>query len=476
MPALFSSSVRLTILLTAGLLLPAVAAAQTSLPPRPNFIVFIADDLSWDDCGAYGRPQVGTPNIDRLARDGLRFDSAFLTCSSCSPSRASILTGRYPHNTGAEQLHWPLPAEQTMVSEPLRSVGYWTAAAGKWHLGKAAKGKFDLVAEGRADQWLPALKKRPAGKPFFLWLASTDPHRPYKPGATEPPHDPSKVVVPPYLPDVPETRQDLADYYDAISRLDRDMGEVLAELDHSGAAYNTFIVFLSDNGRPFPRCKTTVYDSGIKTPFIIRWPRQVRPDGISASLVSSIDIAPTMLELAGVAPSSKFQGVSLVPVLSDTTANVRSSIMAEHNWHDYTSYDRAVRTDRFKYIRNGYLDLPLTPPADAVSSPTFQAMRRLQAEGKLTAAQQVCFQTPRPAEELYDVGRDPHELHNLAADPRNTSELAELRKLLDEWQQQTHDCMPAVRTPDEFDRQTGKPLGARRARVASPELRAEKID
>jgi arylsulfatase A-like enzyme len=363
-----------------------------------------------------------------------------------------------------------------MVSEPLRSVGYWTAAAGKWHLGKAAKGKFDLVAEGRADQWLPALKKRPAGKPFFLWLASTDPHRPYKPGATEPPHDPSKVVVPPYLPDVPETRQDLADYYDAISRLDRDMGEVLAELDRSGAAYNTFIVFLSDNGRPFPRCKTTVYDSGIKTPFIIRWPRQVRPDGISASLVSSIDIAPTMLELAGVAPSPKFQGVSLVPVLSDTTANVRSSIMAEHNWHDYTSYDRAVRTDRFKYIRNGYLDLPLTPPADAVSSPTFQAMRRLQAEGKLTAAQQVCFQTPRPAEELYDVGRDPHELHNLAADPRNTSELAELRKLLDEWQQQTHDCMPAVRTPDEFDRQTGKPLGPRHARVASPELRAEKID
>src|SRR5581483_1180673 len=129
--------------------------------------------------------------------------------------------------------------------------------------------------------------------------ASTDPHRPYQSGAIEPPHDPKNVVVPPYLPNVPATREDLALYYDAISRLDRDLGVVLDELDRTGLAENTFIVFLSDNGRPFPRCKTTVYDSGIKTPFIIRWPRNVRGGDDCASLVSSIDIAPTLLELAG---------------------------------------------------------------------------------------------------------------------------------------------------------------------------------
>src|SRR5262245_44160575 len=115
---------------------------------RPNFIVFIADDMAWDDCGAYGHKTIRTPNLDRLARDGMRFDNAFLTCSSCSPSRASILTGRYPHNTGAQQLHWPLPADQVIFPEKLREAGYYTASAGKWHLGKAAKAKFDTVNEG----------------------------------------------------------------------------------------------------------------------------------------------------------------------------------------------------------------------------------------------------------------------------------------------------------------------------------------
>lgn len=469
--SLFVAAVASTALLNLAVLCNSAHAAVAA--PRPNIVIFVADDLGWDDCGAYGRPQVGTPNIDGLAREGLRFTSAFLTCSSCSPSRASILTGRWPHNTGAEQLHWPVPAEQVLVSEPLRKAGYWTAAAGKWHLGPEVKGQFDLVAEGKADRWLPTLAQRPADKPFFLWLASTDPHRPYKPGATEPPHDPQKVVVPPYLPDVPETRRDLALYYDAISRLDRDMGQVLAELDRSELADNTLVLFLTDNGRPFPRCKTTVYDSGIKTPFIVRWPRTIAAGGTCAGLVSSIDIAPTLLELAGAAPSPTFQGSSLAHFLRDPKASGDAAVFAEHNWHDYTSYDRAVRTSRFKYIRNGYLDLPLTPPADAVSGPTFQAMRVLQRSGKLTAAQQACFQTPRPAEELYDMANDPDELHNLAADPAYAAELARLRAMLDAWQRDTRDRMPPVRTPDEFDRQTGAHVGPRQRRAARPELRAE---
>jgi len=455
------------------ILLCAPISAQTV--QRPNFIIFIADDLGGDDCGAYGNPHVRTPNIDRLAATGMRFDSAFLTCSSCSPSRASILTGRFPHNTGAEQLHWPVPAEQLFFVEPLHDSGYWTASAGKWHLGPQAKSKFDKVAEGRG-QWLPTLRARPADRPFFLWLASTDPHRPYKPGAIDPPHAPSDVVVPPYLPDAPETRADLALYYDAIGRLDRDMGEVLTELDRQGIADETCILFISDNGRPFPRCKTTVYDSGIKTPWIVRWPGRVAAGSKCRSLVSSVDIAPTILELASVTRPGTLQGMSIAPLLVDPQATVQLYIFAEHNWHDYTAYDRAVRSSRYKYIRNGYTDLTMSPPADAVKGQTFQAMRSLRDAGGLNAAQSTCFTKPRAVEELYDLQADPHELVNLAGRSDLAQTQRELSQALDAWQRETRDRMPEVRTPDGYDRETGEPLpGGLKPRPSTPEFRAERL-
>ncbi len=204
---------------------------------RPNVVLIIADDMAWDDCGAYGNPKVRTPPIDRLAREGMRFDRAFVTASSCSPSRSSILTGRYPHNTDAEELHWPLPPEQVTFVEKLKASGYWTAAAGKWHLGNAVKDRFDVVreadpsgfrlgtgkdakarmtaegsgaAQSGCDQWVPALRDRPRDKPFFLWLAALDPHRDYQPGTIPEPHRPEDVTVPPYLPDLPEVRKGLA--------------------------------------------------------------------------------------------------------------------------------------------------------------------------------------------------------------------------------------------------------------------------
>jgi len=285
--------------------------------PRPNIILFIADDQAWNDCGAYGHPHIRTPNQDRLAREGMRFDAAFLTCSSCSPSRSSIITGRYPHNTGAHQLHLPLPKEQITFVELLKKSGYWTAQAGKWHLGNFVKDRFDQLNEGGGpsgcENWIPALRSRPKDKPFFLWLASFDPHRPYSPNTIPRPHKPEDVIVPPYLPDVPETRHDLAMYYDEITRMDGYMGQVLDELDKEGLADNTLVLFLSDNGRPFPRCKTTIYDSGIKTPFIVRWPGHIKPGSSCPNLVSSIDIAPTFLAAANLTPRPPVQGRSRRP-------------------------------------------------------------------------------------------------------------------------------------------------------------------
>jgi N-sulfoglucosamine sulfohydrolase len=463
-----------TTLLAATLLASTAAGAEA----RPNFVLMIADDLGCDDLGAYGHPAIRTPNLDRLARQGMRFDRAFLTCSSCSPSRSSLITGRYPHNTDAEELHLPLPAAQVTFVEKLKAAGYWTAAAGKWHLGNAVKDRFDQVREAgqegfilpaspsapkgdRAsgcDQWVPTLRDRPRDRPFFLWLAAIDPHRDYQPGAIPQPHRPEDIVVPPYLPDTPEVRRDLAMYYDEIARLDGHVGEVLAELDRQGVAEDTLVLFMSDNGRPFPRCKTTVYDSGIRTPWIVRWPSRVAPGTRCESLVSSIDIAPTFLTLAGLSPGPSFQGKDFSPLLRDPKATIRRYVFAEHNWHDFAARGRAVRSERFKYIRNDDADLPNTPPADAVRSPTFQAMRRLRDAGKLPPEQMSCFTRPRPAEELYDTEADPHELHNLASDPSHAETLATLRRELDAWQQATDDKKPAVLSPDEFDRETGDPF------------------
>jgi arylsulfatase A-like enzyme len=461
------------LLLIAALVPAALTTAATAAPAaaRPNIVLIIADDLGAEDSGPYGHKGVRTPNLDRMARDGMRFTRAFNTCSSCSPSRSSIITGRYPHSTGAERLHMPLPAEQITFVEQLKAAGYWTAAAGKWHLGPNIKDRFDAVHEGDkvvddakpdgsgCTQWVPTLRERPRDKPFFCWLASSDPHRPYRPDTLAVPHRPEAAEVPPYLPDVPPTRKDLAMYYDEIGRLDSYVGKVLAELERQGVLEQTAIFFITDNGRPFPRCKTSVYDSGIQSPLLVRWPGRVQPGRACDRLTSSVDLAPTLLELAGLTAGPNFQGRSFARLLSDPAAKIRDHIFAEHNWHDYSACERAVRTTQFKYIRNLWPDLPATPPADAVKGATFQEMRRLRDAGRLTPIQATAFVKPRPAEELYDVVTDPQELKNLAGDPRHAEVLAQLRAELDRWQAETQDFVPSPRPPDTFDRETGEPLG-----------------
>lgn len=489
------------ILLLLSMLLAACGTAESSQTDaaRPNFVVIIADDMAYEDSSPYGHPTLRTPNLERLAQEGIRFDQAFVTASSCSPSRASIITGRYPHNTDAEQLHWPLPADQVTFMERLKAAGYWTAAAGKWHLGDAIKDRFDEVREAGTsgfqlptgdaarnakmtgsgtgaqkcgcDQWLPLLEERPADRPFFLWLAALDPHRDYEDGILKEPYRPEDVVVPPYLPDTPDVRLDISRYYDEITRLDSFVGRVLDELDRQGVAEETYVIFFSDNGMPFPRAKTTVYDSGIRTPMIVRKLGRVPATALHRGLVSTVDLAPTILSLAGVDAPDTFEGRSFARLLEDTTASIRDHVFAEKHWHDYDDHVRAVRSERYKYIRNEYVDLPRTPPADVVRSPSYRAMQRLREEGHLTAAQMNPFISPRPAEELYDVAADPYELNNLAENSRYQNVLDEMRDVLDEWRMRTGDAVPPRRTPDEFDRVDGTPLPARvRPRPSKSEM------
>lgn len=433
------------------LLLGSQGGCRSAPVSRPNILLITADDMSAEDCEPCGHPGLRTPNLAALAAAGMRFDRAFLTSGSCSPSRCSTLTGRYPHATGAGRLHDPLPAEQVTFLEGLRAAGYYTAIAGKWHLGKPAHGRFEREyaesAHGDYTEWRECLRERPRDRPFFIWLSASDPHRPYTEGTLARPHLPEDAVVPAYLPDDTETRLDLARYYDAISRLDGFVGEALAELEGQGVAGDTLVLFLSDNGRPFPRCKPTLYDGGVRTPFFVRFPGRVRPGTSSASLVSAVDIAPTFLQAAGVTPPATIQGTSLLPLFADPNGSVRDQVFAEHNWHDHPARERMVRTARYKYIRNYYPDLPATPPEDVVRSPTFHAMKILSARSGLTPAQANCFLSPRPTEELYDVASDPDELHNLAGDPSQAAMLEQMRRRLEAWRRDTDDTDTAVTVP-----------------------------
>ena len=464
------------------LLLMGCHSPQKEKNPPPNIILIIADDMAWDDSGAYGHPSIRTPNIDRLAREGMRFDRAFLTTSSCSPSRSSIITGKYPHQTGAQELHLPLPGDQVTFVEKLKAAGYWTASAGKWHLGEATKDKFDQVHvvgslgfdlfpefkqtndsslkndPSGCKSWIPTLRSRPKDKPFFLWLAAIDPHRGYQPDIIENPHQPEDVRIPPYMPDNQEVRKDFTMYYDEISRMDSYIGKVLSEIDSQGIAENTLILFISDNGRPFPRDKTTLYDGGIKTPFIVRWPKKVKPGTSSQSLVSSVDIAATFSKLAGLEPEPGFEGVDFSPIFSNPDQKVRDIILAQAHWHDFDDHVRAIRNDRYKYIRNFYTDITLSPPADALKSPTFAALKKLRDSREITDAQNVIFRMPRPEEEFFDLDNDPYELNNLINDPTYSKEINLLRSRLSDFQRVSGDSLPLQRTPDEFDRETGDKL------------------
>lgn len=457
-----------------------IVSCKSTENEKPNIILIIADDMNWDDSGIYGHPHIRTPHIDKLAKDGIRFTSAYLTTNSCSPSRSSIITGRYPHNTGAEQLHWALPGKSVTLVEKLKSAGYYTAAAGKWHLGEEVKDRFDLVIEASVsgfqlptgdgktppkmvakkpsgcEDWIPTLKNRPMDKPFFMWFAALDPHRAYEKGALNPPHKLSDIIVPPHMPDTPEVREDLRMYYDEIGRLDNYVGMVVSELEKQGVADNTLILFISDNGRPFPRDKTTLFDGGIKTPWIVKWPGKVKAGSVSDSMISSVDIAQTFLEVAGIKAGDTFEGVSQVPAILDQDKSVRDYIFAEDHWHDYEDHGRAICDGRYKLIRNDYTDLPATPSADAGRSPTWQTMLKLKKQNKLTKAQLYCF-NPRVKYELYDLKNDPGELKNLAGDSNHQKALNRLIKELDEWTKRTGDFMPSRRTPDEFDRVTGEP-------------------
>lgn len=439
---------------------------ETPNSRRPNLVLIIGDDISMSDHGIYGHPTIQTPNIDRLARNGLRMNNAYLTSPSCSPTRCSILTGRYPHNTGAPELHMPLPAGQVMFPALLKEHGYYTAAAGKWHLGKYARNAFDSIVDSRpsgAERWIETLRQRPKNKPFFMWFASHDAHRDWDQGPGAEPPALNKAVVPPYQVDSEQTRKDITCYMGEVQRLDHYVGQVVEELDAQGELDNTLLIYLSDNGRAFPRDKAWLYDCAIKTPFIVHWPAGLKKKGaISNSLLSVIDIAPTMLEAARVKIPETFQGQSISSLFKNPKSAIRKYAFSELNWHTQYSHMRAVRWKNYVYIRNTAPELSnlLMANVERHYAPWMDLLR-LQKEGTLTPAQANVMLCPRPQEELYDILSDPQQLNNLAKQTSHQPALKHLRGILDRWTKETGDTVPdpEKRTPDRYDRKTGEPTG-----------------
>lgn len=448
---------------------------------KPNMILFIADDVSWNDIGCYGNQAARTPNIDRLAANGRRFDEAYLTASSCSPSRSSIITGRYPHNNGkASELHQPISAHLPWFPRLLKDAGYYTGLVGKHHMtvDKPNKGEgtqpepFDLVSAGKVKGnsgghalWVQTVAERPKEKPFFFWFAANDAHRAWdadnewREDEYGPMHKPADVIVPPYLVDDAATRQDLASYYNEVTRFDHYIGEVVKTLETEGTLDNTLIFILADNGRPFPRAKTRLHDSGMKTYLVAHWPAGLKKAGTStASYASVIDLAPTYLTAAGVPASETMQGVSLIPILQDPSASVRNHVFSEHNWHDYEAHGRAVRSEGFLYIRNNRPQFPQQGPADSVRSPSHVSLQSARDEGKLTLAQADVFAAPRAEEELYRTAADSPQLDNLASNPNYASVRERLSALLDQWVDETGDDVPEHISGDGFHRETGESL------------------
>ncbi|MFH1743129.1 MAG: sulfatase-like hydrolase/transferase [bacterium] len=247
---------------TAGGFIPRRAGAQPN--EFPNIIWLIGDDVGPKEIGCYGHPTVRTPNIDGLASEGILFTRAFVTISSCSPSRSSLFTGKYPHSTGAENLHDPLPAEQKILPEILTQKGYYSGNVGKCHLGSAAESKFSRVLQNVED-WKTFLNERPKDRPFFLSVGFHDAHRTFDQGCVDPPHKPSDAIVPPYLPDTAQTRQEFGAMCDEICRMDGVIGEMMNALENEGILDNTLVLFFGDNGIPFPAQKQLYMTAGLKS-------------------------------------------------------------------------------------------------------------------------------------------------------------------------------------------------------------------
>ena len=441
-----------------------LAFALTAQAAPKNVVLLVADDLGFE-AGCYGDAAAKTPHIDALAKAGTRFTNAFASVASCSASRATLLTGlpthmcgQYGHAHAEHNFH----SFRQVKGLPalLAPAGYRSGVIAKLHVQPKEVYPFDAVmpGNGRNPVQIAAQTKKfladTGDKPFFLLVGFTDPHRAVKGFANDAKYpagvpavtfDPKTLPVPYFLPDQPEVRAELAEYYQSVTRLDYGVGLVLKELANAKQLDNTLVIFLSDNGIAFPGAKTTLYDAGIHLPMIVRQPGQ-KAGVVNAAMVSFTDVAPTILDWCGVKPPAAkgktgytLPGRSFLPILEQPDADRWNTIFASHQFHEVTMYYpmRVVRTRQFKYILNLAHGLEYPHASDLWDSPTWQGI--VKRGDKYMGTREVASFLHRPKEELYDLSSDPNELKNVAGDPAYAKPLAALRAELAGWRKRTDD-------------------------------------
>lgn len=454
----------------------AVPAAQE---PPPNILVILSDDHAAPHLGCYGNPDIRTPHIDKFATEGLRCDRYYVMCPQCVPSRATLLTGRSPIAVQNSRFSAPLAAEYKVYPELLRAqAGYFAGVAGRtYHLDGAGNQpvsrrvfeKYGLVTfpkrldyvkttGNRAEmiaQFREFLDLVPKGKPFVLQLCFSDPHRPLDVNAIPTPHDPAKLKLPAHYPDTPLVRADFARYYDEIARFDGDVGTVLAELQKRGLADKTLVVVSADNGAAQFRGKGTLYEFGLHVPFIVRWPGKIKPGSTTAELLSGEDLAPTLLDAAGVTPPKEMSGRSAVKLLRGTAHEGRKYVFAQRGAHGSglptasNNFDlaRAVVTRKHKLIYNALWQLPYVP-VDFSGDALWKDLEQRHRDGNLTPEfARLYFAPTRPMFELFDLEADPAELTNLAGRAEVAAVERELKEALHEWMILQRDFVPLPLPP-----------------------------
>lgn len=435
-----------------------LVSAGTSL--QPNILFCIADDWSWPHASAYGDKTVRTPTFDRLAKEGILFTHCFSAAPSCTPSRAAMLTGQYPHRLKEGGVLWGfLPRSFPTYTGLLAEAGYVVGSTRKgWGPGNLQAGGYSENPAGRSYRNFEVfLSSVPEDKPFCFWFGSQDPHRPYDPGSGAAAGLKAETVeLPPFLPDSDVVINDVLDYYLEVQRFDREVGELLAVLDKAGKLENTVVVMTSDNGWPFPRCKANLYDGGTRLPLAIRWGAKTKPRQVSDDFVNMADMAPTFLELAGLTPLPEMTGRSLYPLLIGQAPSAsRNVVYLERERHanvragDLGYPMRAIRTRDYLYIRNFHPDRwpagdphPHKDPArsfgDVDDGPAKNFILNRREEPGMQKIFELCF-GKRPAEELYDLAKDPHQINNVATNPEYSQILRRMALGLNRWMRASAD-------------------------------------
>lgn len=409
---------------------------------RPNILWLISEDTS-PDFACYGNKIAKTPNVDRLAAEGAMYTNAFVTGPVCSASRSGFMTGMYQTSIGTHNHRshrddgYTLPQPVEVITHYFRQAGYFTSNCAGINYDKPGKTDWNFKPRPDAFDGTDWSQRKP-GQPFFAQVNFNFTHRQFKRDPDNP-IDPNEVEIPPYYPDHPITRRDWADYLESVQLLDKQIGTVLKRLADEGLADNTVVMYFGDHGRPHVRGKQWLYEEGIRIPMIIRWLGHIKPGTVVHDLVSTVDHAPTFLTVAGIEPPGHLQSRTLL----GRGRKKRDCIFAARDRCDGTpDRIRCVRTKRHKYIRNFHPERLYTQfnGYKKLQYPVLTLMHVLHKQGKLTPDQARFMAQIRPEEELYDLENDPHELRNLAGDPKFGGVLSNLRGKLDQWTKQTADC------------------------------------